>query len=451
MDIRELPAQASPELFRNMAKNIVKAFRSGDSESLRSLQDLFKPEQPLTREIVRTGIKNRIRKLAFSGIRKTRHTLLNRLNLFLKKLYLQLKPLSLKDAQLLIASEFGFSSFSGFERFIEEMNRKGSSVSKFELAVDAVINGDLPTLRLLLRDNPELIRTRSLRFHQASLLHYTSANGIEDFRQKTPKNAVEVLKILLKANAEVDMVLADGESTTLGLIATSVHPLVAGLQIEMLEILLAAGASVNGIKEGWNPLTSALANGRGKAAEFLASRGAILDLEGAAGVGLLDLVKKFFNEDGSLKSNTTIAHMMSGFAWACEYGRTKVVEFLLQKGIDVNAFLRHSGQTGLHWAAYGGHPQTVKLLLDNKANVNSKDKRYDGTPLGWALYGWVGSYPEFNSESYYEVVELLVTAGAEVKPEWLANPNRELPIIENIHADARMLAALKGNLSQQKI
>ena len=38
---------------------------------------------------------------------------------------------------------------------------------------------------------PELIRQRSSREHRSTLLHYVSANGIEDFRQRTPPNIVD--------------------------------------------------------------------------------------------------------------------------------------------------------------------------------------------------------------------------------------------------------------------
>ena len=75
-------------------------------------------------------------------------------------------------------------------------------------------------------------------------------------------------------------------------------------------------------------------------------------------MGRLDLVKSFFNSDGSLKNTATSAHMKGGFTWACEYGRTDVVEYLVDRGIDVGElFPRPHGQTGLHWAAHGGHVQ----------------------------------------------------------------------------------------------
>ena len=87
-----------------------------------------------------------------------------------------------------------------------------------------------------------------------------------------------------------------------------------------------------------------------------------MDLEGAAGVGRLDAVKSFFNDDGSLKANATKMQMERGFMWACEYGRDGVVDFLLQKGVDLLA-QANTGQTGLHWAVIGGQVETIRLLL----------------------------------------------------------------------------------------
>ena len=63
-----------------------------------------------------------------------------------------------------------------------------------KLAVDAVVTGDVAALERLLRENPELVRARSTREHRATLLHYVAANGVEDYRQKTPRNAVEIAK-----------------------------------------------------------------------------------------------------------------------------------------------------------------------------------------------------------------------------------------------------------------
>jgi hypothetical protein len=72
-------------------------------------------------------------------------------------------------------------------------------MSAFESAADAVAGGDVATLRSLLAADPRLIRARSAREHHATLLHYVAANGVEDERQRTPANAVEVAKTLLES------------------------------------------------------------------------------------------------------------------------------------------------------------------------------------------------------------------------------------------------------------
>jgi ankyrin repeat protein len=425
MDARALPHRTSVEDYAILAADLVRAYRSGDTVALRRLTEHYRLERPLTRDDVRTSVAKRLGKL--SGPAGT-------------------ADFALPAAQTLVADSFGFDDWAALVDHLDALKREESPVSIFEAAADAIIAGDLTGLESLLRDQPQLIRTRSTRKHHATLLHYMSANGVEDFRQRTPPNAVKVAQTLLTAGAEVDAVLADGESTTLGLVATSAHPAVMGVQLRLLETLLEAGAAVDGIPGGWNPLTAALANGRGEAAAFLADRGARLALEGAAGVGRLDLVKGFFNPDGSLTPNATRAQLSSGFAWACEYGRSAVVAFLLDTGFAIDGKLRHDGQTGLHWAAYGGHEEVVRLLLERNAPMNATDTMYGGTPLGWAIYGWAEEVPEFRAGRYHEVVSLLVAAGATVEREWLDEYERGLPLVERIRGDPRMLAALQGRL-----
>jgi ankyrin repeat protein len=178
-----------------------------------------------------------------------------------------------------------------------------------------------------------------------------------------------------------------------------------------------------------------------EAAEFLASRGARLDLGGAAGVGRLDLVESFFNKDGTSSENVTRDQLMDGFEWACLFGRTSVVEFLLRKGVDVGTI--HHGETSLHWAAYGGHVEIVKSLLARNAPVDVKDESYGASPVGWALHGWCNPPSGANRDSYYEVVALLVSRGAPVDPEWLEN-EEDRRADGKPPTDPRMLASLRG-------
>jgi ankyrin repeat protein len=254
--------------------------------------------------------------------------------------------------------------------------------------------------------------------------------------------------LLLNAGADVNAEsdAYGGRSTTLGLTATSCHPATAGVQLQLMDLLIDHGAIIDGPDSG-SAVNGCLHNGRGEAAEFFASRGARLDLEGAAGVGRLDIVKGFFEPDGSLKPPATTTQLKAGFAWACEFGRTEVVKFLLQNGLEAGARLgQDGGETGLHWAAYEGRADIVKLLLQHGAPVDVRDLRHGGTPLEWCLYAWGNSAERAQRTTYYEAIALLARAGAKLDPEWYADDPERQRAAKKMQSDPRMLAALSGQV-----
>jgi hypothetical protein len=332
-----------------------------------------------------------------------------------------------------------------FEAFQRAVAQPGSAVARFEAAARAVVDGDEVTLQRLLRDDPELIRTRSMRAHHATLLNYVGANGVE--RQETPANIVRIATSLIDAGAEIDAV-ADlyGGTTTLGLAATSVWPELAGVQEELLTLLLQRGARLDiAVAKDYtrgHVVNACLANGRPKAAAFLAARGAHVDLSGAAGLGRLDLMAGFFGDDGRPKPGVTAGELEDALRWASDYGHTAVIERLLGRGIEVDAPLARERYTALHAAAYAGHPDTVALLLARGAPLNVKDRQYDSTPLGWAIYAWATTDAAARKEPLYQVVAQLTAAGARLDEAWLADVNRGTPILAKIQADARMRDAL---------
>jgi Ankyrin repeats (3 copies) len=316
---------------------------------------------------------------------------------------------TLTSAQFVIARAHGFESWPKLAKHLEALPRANSPVSHFERAADAIVAGDAAGLEKMLREHPDLIRATSARRHQATLLHYISANGIEDYRQKTPNTIVQIANLLLGTRADVNAVAnVYGGSTTLGLVATSIHPERAGVQETLLQLLLDHGATIDPANSPAGPLINiCLANGRVQAAEFLAQRGARLDLEGAAGLGRLDVVKSYFDDSGALRPSATQIQMERAFLWACEYGRVPVVDFLLQREVPLQTEA-NTGQTALHWAVIGGQLDTIKLLLERGASHEAKNV-YGGTPLDQAL--WSAAHGDRKID-YTQIADVLRSQGA---------------------------------------
>jgi hypothetical protein len=331
----------------------------------------------------------------------------------------------LADAQLMLARSHGFVTWARFSKHLNGLKQKGSVIARFETAADAVIKGNIKTLKRLLREDPRLVEARSTREHGATLLHYVSANGVEGYRQKTPANIVEITELLLRSGAEVDAEadVYGGGSTTLGLVATSVHPFRAGVQNPLLQLLLDYGADIDhktGAGNRQSSVLGALANGRPEAAAYLAEHGARLNLEAAAGLGRLDVVKSFFKDNGRRKTAPRKKQLQSAFLYACGGGHKDVVQFLLTKGADL-ADGGRDGQTPLHWAVIDGQLEMVKLLLKYKPPLESRNM-YGGTVLGQTLWSAAhGGDPKV----YAEIIETLIAAGAIVPP-------RHVPVNKSI-------------------
>ncbi len=257
--------------------------------------------------------------------------------------------------------------------------------ANFELAADALVSGDLATLTRLLHETPELVHVRSARPHHATLLHYVAANGVEDERQKSPKNAVQIGRLLLTAGAEVDAFapMYGGEQTTMNMLVSSAPPAQAGVQEALVETLLDFGAAIDGKGSGASPLITALAHGYRSAAETLAKRGANADnVVAAAGLGRLSTVAHFL-------PTSTPEDRHRALALAAQHGHAEIVRLLLDAGEDPNRYNPpgfHGHSTPLHQAVVDGHHDLVRLLIERGARLDMEDTVYHGTPLGWARH-----------------------------------------------------------------
>lgn len=400
-DALPLPQRPNVERYKSLAKDLVKACRRGD-EAIDAWAEKW-----VTTLAERSGIEFR-RPLPVIASRWADQVA----GFVRREIKANKGRCRLADAQSMIARSDGFTTWARFTKHLNGLNEKGSAIARFERAADAIIKGDTKTLKRLLRNDPRLVHARSTRKHEATLLHYTSANGVEGYRQKTPANIVEITELLLKAGAEIDAEadVYGGGATTLGLAATSVHPFRAGVQNPLLQLLLDYGAEIDHKTSAGNSQSSvlgALANGRPEAAAYLADRGARLNLEAAAGVGRLDVVQSFLNK----KTKPPQKQLQSALRYACAGGHKDVVEFLLKNGVDL-AYGGRDGQTALHWAAIFGRLEMVKLLLKYNPPLESRNM-YGGTVLGQTM--WSAAHGG-DPKTFAKIIETLIAAGAKVPP-----------------------------------
>ena len=110
-------------------------------------------------------------------------------------------------------------------------------------------------------------------------------------------------------------------------------PAVSFNAIGATEALFDGGAAVDGVDGEGMPMAYPIQFGYGAVAEFLAARGARIDLRFAAGLGRLDAVKNWFNLDGSLKAGAGALADLYGFErtlrgqspFRCERTRQNIV------------------------------------------------------------------------------------------------------------------------------
>jgi ankyrin repeat protein len=368
MEITPLPFRSSIAQYMGQATKLLEAWRAGDKDAI----ELVRRNHP---RFLDERIPWLPKNLSDDEVRSM--------------------PLEIADARLAVARSYSFRDWQKLEEWVQAIGRDDSPVAKFESAVEAVIHGELSALRQLLRENPDLVHARSTLVtcqdppvHGATLLHYVAANGVEGYRQKTPKNAVEVAKILLDAGAAVDALagMYGGQCTTMSMLVSSSPPADAGVQVALVDTLVDYGAAVDSRGSGnWtSPLTTALVFGFRDTAEALVRRGARVDrLSSAAGLGRLDDARQLL-----ASASSTDRHL--ALALAAQLGHGEIVRLLLDAGEDPNRFNpsgSHSHSTPLHQAALAGHEAVVRLLVERGARLDIRDTIYQCTPLGWAQHG----------------------------------------------------------------
>lgn len=291
--------------------------------------------------------------------------------------------LSLSDAQLTIAREYGFASWPRLKRHIEKPHGNASLAlphheriddALFRDAVDSIDSGDVSILSRLLEQNPGLIHRRIVfegenYFRNPTLLEFIAENPVR--RGVLPSNIVEVARSLLGAGPE-----PGARDAALQLVATGRVPRECGVQIPLIEVLCANGADPG------SALLPAILHGEFEAVAALIRLGAAAGLPILAALGrtgeFLSLLPSSSSDDRHL-----------AMVLAAQYGHAEIVRALLDAGEDPDRYNppgAHSHSTPLHQAALAGHLDVVQLLVERGARLDIRDLLWQGTPADWARH-----------------------------------------------------------------
>ncbi len=286
----------------------------------------------------------------------------------------------LSDAQLTVAREHGFLSWTRLKRRIEKPalsdrldlpHHERINDPAFRRAVDLIDAGDAEGLRGHLRKHPGLQRRHVVfegmnYFENPSLLEFVVENPTR--HGKMPENIAAVTEVILEAG--VDQAALE---TTLALVATSSVAHACGKQDALIDLLCDWGADPG------SAIHAAILHAGAAAARTLIRRGAKVDLPVAA-LGTAENFKRML-------PTATAEERHLALAVAAQYCRVEIVRILLDAGEDPNRFNPvggHSHCTPLHQAAAYGTMELVQLLLEHGARPDIKDCLWKGTPAGWA-------------------------------------------------------------------
>jgi len=291
--------------------------------------------------------------------------------------------LTLSDAQLAIAREYGFASWGRLKHQIEKSGLSDNLALPhheriedpiFRRAVDLIDSGDIPGLSLLLKENPGLIHQRVLfeggnYFRNPGLLEFIAENPVRHGTLRP--NIVDVAMTILEARPEHTSV-----NDTLGLVASGRVPRECKVQIPLIQVLCTYGADPN------SALQTAVLHGEFEAVHQLSRLGAKPDLAILAALGKTEEFLRHLP-----LSDPGQRHL--ALALAAQYGHAEIVRALLDAGEDPNRYNppgAHSHSTPLHQAALAGHLAVVKVLVEREARLDIKDVMWQGTPADWAQH-----------------------------------------------------------------
>jgi ankyrin repeat protein len=293
----------------------------------------------------------------------------------------------------------------------------GSLDTQFRDGVRTIDAGDIAALQHLIAANPALVRERLsspgnwLRdsvgaavdgfFQRPYLLWFVAEDPVRN--GKLPGNIAAVAGAIIEAaRRERVSTLQEQLDYTLTLVSWSWIARQCGVQIDLIDVLVDAGAVADG-----NP-NRALVNGNFAAAEHLVKRGAKLELAAA-------LCLEHWDEADRLVTTASEQQKQFAFVLSALNGKAGALRRMLRAGIDLNApsAQLYSHGTPVHHAVSSGSLEAVRVLVEAGANLHTKDSAWGGTPLGWAEHGVSEGQAGRSGNEFAEIASYLRAHGGD--------------------------------------
>jgi Ankyrin repeats (3 copies) len=286
-----------------------------------------------------------------------------------------------------------------------------SQDASFREAVSAIDTSDLAKLEGLVAANPALVRDRLespgawLRdavgraldgfFRRPYLLWFVAEDPVRNGR--LPQNIAALARAIINAaRRDGTSRLQEQLDYALTLVSWSWIARQSGVQIELIDVLVDAGAAPDG-----NP-NNALVNGNFAAAEHLVERGARLTLATALCLGRWDDVDRLLVTASDHQKQFSLV-------LAAVNGKADALRRMIRAGVDLNAPSAdlYSHGTPLHHAVSSGSLEAVQVLVDAGAELSTKDSAWGGTPLGWAEHYMAEPKRDDAGKQYAEIAAYL--------------------------------------------
>ena len=330
----------------------------------------------------------------------------------------------LRDARLIVARDLGFPTWRELVAAAEKAQRddveRQEERRRMRPEAEALLAGDIGRLAQLTAGQADtLLQMLAMR----EILGVKLGEGLG-----VPRAAVDVLI---------------GKATSLDL---PLPQAVRADRAEYVRLLLGAGADPAIRTDGITPLENAIGAGLTQMVDLLAEHGIVPQgLWTYAACGRLDLVRACFDSGGRLRPDAALSRpdpadfspiparrpatddpeqiMAEAFVHACQHGRTEVVRWFLDRGLNPDV-APYFGRTGLLWAVMTQQVEVVRLLMERGADPA---RREEHIPFGAEGLVAVLFATDRDDPVIRQLHELLKPRSAELPPQV---PSRRSPSVD---------------------